>query len=92
MSMINRYKFTKNIYKNYLVIIYRLGNYYSFSYDKDILKYIKFKGSTNIIKRRRINYLVLNNLDIIEINKYKDNRYDYYLKIICIIKVINYIG
>ena len=90
--MINRYKFTKNIYSDYLVIIYWLGNYYSFSYDKDILKYIKFKGNTNIIKRRRINYLVLNNLDIIEINKYKNNSYDYYLKIICIIKVINYIG
>ena len=89
MSMINRYKFTKKIYSDYLVIIYRLGNYYSFSYDKDILKYIKFKGNTNIIKRRRINYLVLNNLDIIEINKYKDNRYDYYMKIICIIKVVN---
>lgn len=52
MSMINRYKFTKSIYSGYLVIIYRLGNYYSFSYDKDILKYIKFKGNTNIIKRK----------------------------------------
>ena len=52
MSMINRYKFTKSIYNGYLVIIYRLGNYYSFSYDKDILKYIKFKGNTNIIKRK----------------------------------------
>lgn len=92
MSMINRYTFTKNIYSDYLVIIYKLGNYYSFSYDKDILKYIKFKGNTNIIKRKRINYLVLNNLDIIEINKYYDNRYDYYLKIICIIKVVNFIG
>ena len=90
--MINRYKFTKNIYSDYLVIIYRLGNYYSFSYDNDILKYIKFKGNTNIIKRKRINYLILNNLDIIEINRYYDNRYDYYLKIICIIKVINCIG
>lgn len=90
--MINRYKFTKNIYSDYLVIIYRLGNYYSFGYDNDILKYIKFKGNTNIIKRKRINYLILNNLDIIEINRYYDNRYDYYLKIICIIKVINCIG
>lgn len=90
--MINRYKFTKNIYSDYLVIIYRLGNYYSFSYDNDILKYIKFKGNTNIIKRKRINYLILNNLDIIEINSYKDNKYENYLKIICIIKVINCIG
>lgn len=90
--MINRYNFTKDIYSDYLVIIYRLGNYYSFSYDKDILKYIKFKGNTYILKRRKINYLILNNLDIIEINKYEDNRYDYYLKIICIIKIVNFIG
>ena len=90
MSIINRYNFTKNIYSDYLVIIYRLGNYYSFGYDRDILKYIKFNGNTNVIKRKGINYLVLNNLDIIEINRYNDNMYDYYLKIICIIKVINW--
>ena len=40
MSMINRYLFTKNVYNNYLVIIYRLGNYYSFYSDKEIIKYI----------------------------------------------------
>ena len=90
--MINRYLFTKKLYSDYLVIIYRLGNYYSFYSDKDITEYIRFKGNTKILKRKRINYLVLNNLDIIEINKYYDNRYDYYLKIICIIKVVNFIG
>ncbi len=54
MSMINRYKFTKNIYSDYLVIIYRLGNYYSFSYDKDILKYIKFKGILILLKEEEL--------------------------------------
>ena len=88
MSMINRYLFTKNIYNNYLVIIYRLGNYYSFYSDKEIIKYIKFKGNTRILKQKRINYLILNNLDIVEINNYNNNTYDYYLMIVIIIKVL----
>ena len=88
MSMINRYKFTKNIYSDYLVIIYRLGNYYSFYSDKEIIKYIKFKGNTRILKQKRINYLILNNLDIVEINNYNNNTYDYYLMIVIIIKVL----
>lgn len=86
--MINRYLFTKNVYNNYLVIIYRLGNYYSFYSDKEIIKYIKFKGNTRILKQKRINYLILNNLDIVEINNYNNNTYDYYLMIVIIIKVL----
>ena len=88
MSMINRYLFTKNVYNNYLVIIYRLGNYYSFYSDKEIIKYIKFKGNTRLLKQKRINYLILNNLDIVEINNYNNNTYDYYLMIVIIIKVL----
>ncbi len=88
MSMINRYLFTKNVYNNYLVIIYRLGNYYSFYSDKEIIKYIKFKGNTRILKQKRINYLILNNLDIVEINNYNNSTYDYYLMIVIIIKVL----
>lgn len=86
--MINRYLFTKNVYNNYLVIIYRLGNYYSFYSDKEIIKYIKFKGNTRILKQKRINYLILNNLDIVEINNYNNSTYDYYLMIVIIIKVL----
>ena len=86
--MINRYLFTKNVYNNYLVIIYRLGNYYSFYSDKEIIKYIKFKGNTRILKQKRINYLILNNFDIVEINNYNNNTYDYYLMIVIIIKVL----
>ena len=88
MSMINRYLFTKNVYNNYLVIIYRLGNYYSFYSDKEIIKYIKFKGNTRILKQKIINNLILNNLDIVEINNYNNNTYDYYLMIVIIIKVL----
>lgn len=71
MSMINRYKFTKNIYRGYIVLIIKNKKYYSFDKDKKILDYvrnnktiIKIKSSN---KRRRdnnikkINYLNKNN-------------------------------
>ena len=86
--MINRYLFTKKLYSDYLVIIYRLGNYYSFYSDKDITEYIRFKGNTKILKKKRINYLILSNLDIIEINRYDDNTYNYYVMLVIIIRVL----
>ena len=84
MSMINRYKFVKNLYPEYLVIIIRKRKYYSFYRDLDILKYINFKDNTRIIKNKKINYIVINNMDIVEKYSYKDNNYDKYLIIILI--------
>lgn len=44
MSMINRYKFTKNIYKDYIVLIIKNKKYYSFDKDKKVLDYINFNN------------------------------------------------
>lgn len=79
MSMINRYNFTKNVYKDYLIIIRRKNKYYTFSKDKKILNYINFKDKIYVIKKKQINYLVLDNLDIIDITKYDNNNYNKYL-------------
>lgn len=79
MSMINRYNFTKNVYKDYLIIIRRKNKYYTFSKDKKILNYINFKDKIYVIKKKQINYLILDNLDIIDITKYDNNNYNKYL-------------
>ena len=79
MSMINRYNFTKNVYKDYLIIIRRKNKYYTFSKDKKILNYINFKDKIYVIKKKQITYLVLDNLDIIDITKYDNNNYNKYL-------------
>lgn len=77
--MINRYNFTKNVYKDYLIIIRRKNKYYTFSKDKKILNYINFKDKIYVIKKKQINYLILDNLDIIDITKYDNNNYNKYL-------------
>ena len=65
MSMINRYEFTKNIYKDYIVLIMKNKNYYSFDKDKlkKALKEIEF---------------ILNKEYKLNINKNKTNIYDSY--------------
>ena len=79
MSMKSRYEFTKNKYKDYIVLIRKNNTLYYFDQDKKILDYIDFKDKIYKIRKRNINYLILDDLDIIEINKYNKNNYNKYL-------------
>lgn len=79
MSMINRYNFTKNIYKDYIVLIVRKRKLYTFNQDKRILNYIGFNNKLYRIRKKEINYLILDDLDIIEIREYDNNNYNKYL-------------
>ena len=81
MSMINRYKFTKNIYKDYIVLIIKNKKYYSFDKDKKILDYINFNNKPYLLKKYSINFIVLDNLEILSINNYNVNNYYKYLYI-----------
>ena len=81
MSMINRYKFTKNIYKDYIVLIIKNKKYYSFDKDKKILDYINFNNKLYLLKKYSINFIVLDNLEILSINNYDVNNYYKYLYI-----------
>ncbi len=81
MSMINRYKFTKNIYKDYIVLIIKNKKYYSFDKDKKILNYINFNNKLYLLKKYSINFIVLDNLEILSINNYDVNNYYKYLYI-----------
>lgn len=77
--MINRYNFTKNMYKDYIVLIVRKRKLYTFNQDKRILNYIGFNNKLYRIRKNEINYLILDDLDIIEIREYDNNNYNKYL-------------
>ena len=66
MSSYNRYSFTKKIYPNYVVLLIHKNKYYSYDIDRKILNYIKFKNKIYILRKKHINYLVLDELDISE--------------------------
>ena len=62
MSAYNRYSFTKEVYPDYVVLLVKKNKYYSYSIDRRVLDYIKFKDKTYILRKKHINYLVLDEL------------------------------
>ena len=73
--MKERYDVLKHIYQNYLILIIKNNKYYTFDEDKLIFNYLKRKFNN-------INYIILNNLDIIIKKEYENNNYlNYYFKV-----------
>ena len=89
MSAYNRYDFTKSVYPKYIVILLKKGKPYSFSIDRKILNFIGFKDSVQILKKNKINYLILDELDIIDMQNYNDNNYDRFLYLVYINEIFN---
>ena len=93
MGIYNRYYIAKKLYMNYLIIIVRKGKYVSCDIDALILK--RLKKNVNIeyqLQKLHINYLILDNLDII--SKYEDinNSYNKYFYLEAIRKIVNKIA
>ena len=87
MSEFNRYKFLKKMYSNYLVILLKNGKYKSYDSDLDLLKFNYY--DLNKIRKRHISYIIIDNLKIIDLKKFNDNTYQYYLKIILIKRILD---
>ncbi len=74
--MKNRYNFAKMCYKEYVILILKNRKLYTYN-EENILYNIKY---INKLKELHINYVILDNLDIIK-QEYNDNKYqEYYIK------------
>ena len=75
--MKERYNVLKHFYQNYLILIIKNNKYYTFDEDKLIYTYINRN-----LNKHEINYIILNNLDIIVKKEYENNYYlNYYFKV-----------
>lgn len=88
-SAYNRYVFLKKHHKRYLIIIKKKEKYYSFSYDKDILKLIKFNNSFKLLDIYQISYKIIDNLEIIRSKNFDNNNYKKYLYIVKTRKILH---
>ncbi len=88
--MYNRYLFAKSIYKDYVILIAKKGKYYSFDKDKMILDYINPKDRNKIylLKKFSVNFVVIDDLEILGIGKFKINNYYKYLYLSYIKKIL----
>lgn len=67
--------------KRSVVLLLSKDKYISYERDKRILEYINFNNNLCELDKRSINYVVLDNLNIIEDKKYNCNNYMKYLKL-----------
>ena len=75
--MKERYEVIKKLYPNYLILLIKNNKYYTFDEDKLIYTYINRN-----LNKHEINYIILNNLDIIIKKEYENNNYlNYYFKV-----------
>lgn len=85
--MYNRYKFLKLIYRGSLIILVKSkGNSYSyvtFGKDRFLFRYLN-KEKKKLFKKLNkyhINYVLVDNLDIVSERQFEDNNYYKFLKI-----------
>ncbi|MDD2208461.1 MAG: hypothetical protein PHG03_00740 [Bacilli bacterium] len=76
--MKNRYLFFKRKYNNYLLLVKKKDKYHTFNYDKLILNFINFKNIRDL-QKNKINYIIIDNLEIEFISENEDNNYQLYL-------------
>ena len=91
--MKNRYIFFKRLYKDYLLLFIKKDNLLSFNIDNRIISILS-SSSNNILEvltTNSINYIIVDNLDIIEIKTFTNNSYNLYKKKAYLIAVSNII-
>ena len=93
----NRYLFLKKMNRKSIILIKGKNKYYSYGKDLEILKFINFNmeyinSSLSYLDRYNINYIVLDNLDVIVDKVYSDNNYKKYLKLVYLKKILLKIG
>lgn len=75
--MKERYEVIKKLYPIYLILLIKNNKYYTFDEDKIIFNYINRN-----LNKYEINYIILDNLDIIVKKEYENNNYlNYYFKV-----------
>ena len=80
-----------------IILIKGKTKYYSYDKDLEILKFINFNmeyinSSLSYLDRYNINYIVLDNFDVIVDKVYSDNNYKKYLKLVYLKNILLKIG
>lgn len=91
--MKNRYIFFKRLYKDYLLLFIKKDKLLSFNIDNRIISILS-SSSNNILEvltTNSINYIIVDNIDIIEIKSFTNNSYNLYKKKAYLITLSNII-
>lgn len=72
--MKNRYIFFKRLFPDSIILFKTKNKYETYKNEKSLMKYIKFKTIYNL-KKLKINYIIIDDLNIKYKKTYKNNNY-----------------
>ena len=89
--------FFKKMYKRHIILIKGKDRYYTYDRDKEILEYVNFKNKYNecnlsYLDKYSINYIVIEDLNIIDNVKFNNNNYMRYYKLFHLKNILMKIG
>ena len=67
------------------------GKYRTYDLDMRLVDYLDFEDNFEILVQKHINYLVLDDLEIMDIREFSDNNYEKYILLFGVHKVMNQI-
>lgn len=70
-----KYIFLKKMYPFDVILFIKNNKYITYGYDSYILKYVNYKNKINILDSYHINYIIIDNLTIINRSIFDDNKY-----------------
>lgn len=88
MSLKNRYLFFKRMYPSTLIIFENKKKQLT-TMSLDFLMFKQFDKNLRLIKNKNIDYMLIDNLTIIEKSFYLNNEYDKYYKISLIKRILD---
>ena len=78
MSIKSRYKLIKRKHERDILLFVDKGKYKSWGIDKSILNFVNFKNQLRVLEDLKINYKVIDNINIVRSFVCDDNQYDRY--------------
>ena len=89
--MKNRYIFFRRLYKDYLLLFTMKRKLIAFNVDYKIISILVGPGDdvTEILDANNINYIIIDNLDILEKKCFINNNYNLYKKMAHLITISN---
>jgi len=78
MKINNRYKFVKEMYPNYIIFVKKRDTYHTYFIDNKICRLLNINKIKDI-KKYKINYIMLDNLEIVCKCKNEINNYNKYI-------------
>lgn len=86
-----RYDFFKRSHRGYVVVFFRKGKYLVYGEDRRLLEFLGGRNIVAVLEEEFINYIIVDELEIIKEKVFAENRYGEFKKKLAILDILVYL-